>query len=109
MFLFRSRPEWVAENVSASRFSPSVRDVARCPGQTNHCEAAFLHALFLYLHPSHDAGPSLPKIPLLPVSDHSDIAAALAGNTMDTANIIESRTRRKKGVDYVKLNQTVFG
>ncbi|CAM9291523.1 unnamed protein product [Ectocarpus sp. 12 AP-2014] len=38
-----------------------------------------------------------------------DITAALAGNTMDTANIIESRTRRRKSVDYVKLNQTVFG
>lgn len=46
---------------------------------------------------------------LLPLHRGREIAAALAGNLVDTANIIDSRTRRKKNVDYVKLNETVFG
>lgn len=43
------------------------------------------------------------------VDVRSEIGEALAGNPVDPGNIIESRTRRKKKVDYVKLNQTVFG
>lgn len=46
---------------------------------------------------------------LTPVGVCSEIVEALAGNPVDPSNIIESRTRRKNSVDYVKLNQTVFG
>lgn len=48
-------------------------------------------------------------LPLTPFDVRSEIVEVLAGNPVDPNNIIESRTRRKKSVDYVKLNQTVFG
>lgn len=38
------------------------------------------------------------------------IAAALKGDgKLDRANILTGRTRRRRSVDYVKLNEAVFG
>lgn len=51
-------------------------------------------------------------LPSLLTLIHGDraIAAALAGNgKIDKANIRGRRTRGKRSVDYVKLNETVFG